>query len=318
MISLLDHIEYLTIEHDCVIVPGLGAFVSQYAFNKNHDGVIESINRNISFNPSIDHNDGLLANSIVRKESISYEAANIVINNYVCSLMNQLKYDGEVPVGRLGFFCFESNKPVFYPFPSKMVKNNYYGLSQIKLRPISVETKEKEEAATISKNKINKNLFTHRYIQIAASILLLLGLTFVLSTPVFEHDSVNYANLNIFTIKQSEFNNNGEILIAIPKATDDIQITEEEILVEETTEVESETQELESISKTGNYCIVVASLATMQQAKKYVKETGLTNYEIFKSTQKYRVYIARGTFDDMITLKESNYANSDAWVCRMK
>ena len=105
MISILDHIEYLMTEHDCVIVPGLGAFISQYSVSKNAEtGIVESVKRNIAFNRSVDYNDGLLINSLMRRENISFERAKSEIDNYVRALYGQLKYEGEVPVGRLGFF----------------------------------------------------------------------------------------------------------------------------------------------------------------------------------------------------------------------
>ena len=79
MISVLDHIEYLTHKHDCVIVPGFGAFISRNSCVK-YNGMISAINRNISFNASVDYNDGLLISSLMRREQISDEIAkNITI-----------------------------------------------------------------------------------------------------------------------------------------------------------------------------------------------------------------------------------------------
>ena len=30
MISMIEHIEYLMLSHDCVVVPGFGAFIAQH------------------------------------------------------------------------------------------------------------------------------------------------------------------------------------------------------------------------------------------------------------------------------------------------
>ena len=103
MISVLDHIEYLSYKHDCVIVPGFGAFISQYS-STNENGIISSLNRNITFNASIDYNDGLLINSLMRRERISSEFAKNLIAEYVCCIRTQLKHEGEIPLGRLGYF----------------------------------------------------------------------------------------------------------------------------------------------------------------------------------------------------------------------
>ncbi len=311
MISLLDHIEYLTREHDCVIVPGFGAFVAQYSSHKNNNEITESITRNISFNSAISNNDGLLAQSIARKEGISYDVANELINKYVHSLHSQIEHDGEVPVGRLGFFSLEYNKLLFYPFPTKMTQNEYFGLSQIKLVPLSeLQTTDINPKSTIVQPQRS---FIYRFAQVAASIILLIGLSLVLSTPVINYEDIDYANLNFFTIKQIKVNENQDLYIGIPSMLEISNIQEEEELSLETSN-ESNIYLLNS----GNYCLVVASLATKEQAEQFIKEENLTNCEIFKSTQKYRVYIARGTYNEMITLKESKYANSDEWVCRIK
>ena len=72
------HIGYLMSEHDCVIVPGWGAFIAQYtsAFSFYDSGLYKKPKRFVAFNSSINHSDGLLQNSLMRREGISYEAAN--------------------------------------------------------------------------------------------------------------------------------------------------------------------------------------------------------------------------------------------------
>ena len=136
MISVLDHIEYLSYKHDCVIVPGFGAFISQYS-STNEKGIISSLNRNITFNASIDYNDGLLINSLMRRERISSEFAKNLIAEYVCCIRTQLKHEGEIPLGRLGYFKYINDNAIeFNPFITKKSNSEYYGLSRITLKPL--------------------------------------------------------------------------------------------------------------------------------------------------------------------------------------
>jgi hypothetical protein len=62
MYSITRHIEYLVSRHDCVVVPGWGAFIAQYepARIDAESGLIVPPSRAISFNQSVMHNDGLL------------------------------------------------------------------------------------------------------------------------------------------------------------------------------------------------------------------------------------------------------------------
>ena len=75
MFSIIEHIEYLITCHDCVVVPGWGAFIanydaSTYDATKN---VMARPRRSIGFNASVSHNDGLLAQSLMRRERFQCE-----------------------------------------------------------------------------------------------------------------------------------------------------------------------------------------------------------------------------------------------------
>lgn len=65
MFSIIEHIEYLMTRHDCVTVPGWGAFIANYSIAE-YDAVHEVFTRpcrTIGFNASVSHNDGLLVQS---------------------------------------------------------------------------------------------------------------------------------------------------------------------------------------------------------------------------------------------------------------
>ena len=106
MISMIEHIEYLMLSNDCVVVPGFGAFIAQYTSSHNcaQNSTFTSPKRSISFNASINHNDGLLANSIAKKASIPYAEALKQIEKSTTICRQALSDGSEVPFGRLGFF----------------------------------------------------------------------------------------------------------------------------------------------------------------------------------------------------------------------
>lgn len=304
MISILDHIEYLMTEHDCVIVPGLGAFISQYSVSKNAEtGIVESVKRNIAFNRSVDYNDGLLINSLMRRENISFERAKSEIDNYVRALYGQLKYEGEVPVGRLGFFSnYNGESLEFFPFASRKANNEYFGLMSLSLKPLA-QTIQEEVKQDTSRKQSNVVVLTRRMMQVAASIVLLITMTLVLSTPIIEDNSQNYANFNAFSIKTDvEDVQTRDLYISMPVEKVTEKVEEEEVLI---------------IEPTGNYCLVVASLATEKQLELYVSKYPSDDYSVTKSSTYYRIYVARGTFEEMTKLKREKYADTDAWVARI-
>ncbi|MDE5586641.1 MAG: hypothetical protein K2I92_09975 [Muribaculaceae bacterium] len=98
------HIEYLLTRHDCVIVPGLGAFIATEteAYIDLEAGIIRPRRREISFNSSVVTDDGLLAHSIARRERLPYEAARRELSLLADRMRADLEEEGEVSIGMVG------------------------------------------------------------------------------------------------------------------------------------------------------------------------------------------------------------------------
>jgi len=79
------HIARLLEEHDCVILPGFGGFIGNYA-PARIDPVSHSFippAKKILFNINLRQNDGLLYNRIVTDEGVSYADALILVNELI-------------------------------------------------------------------------------------------------------------------------------------------------------------------------------------------------------------------------------------------
>lgn len=140
MEQLALHIEYLLLRHDCVILPGFGAFI-----NARSAARYDSINgrwipmtREVRFNQAVNHDDGLLANSYARKYSLPFHEARILLNSDIKELKYLLENDGEVSFGRLGYVSIgDENTIRFSPLQSAEQTSRELGL-------VSVETRSKE------------------------------------------------------------------------------------------------------------------------------------------------------------------------------
>lgn len=98
------HISELLFSHECVIVPGLGGFVSNYQPATIHP-VQHNFHppaRNILFNKELNKNDGLLVNHIVVAEVMTYEAAMEMIRNYARDVMLALGQGEKVTIEKVG------------------------------------------------------------------------------------------------------------------------------------------------------------------------------------------------------------------------
>lgn len=142
---LFPHIEYLLLRHDCVIVPGIGAFIASPvpAAIDYENGTVTPPGRRVMFNRAVTLDDGLLANSIARKSGISFEEARQVVVRYVANTTADLESGKTVDFGKLGTLSMGEEKNIMF---SPATPGGYFNLSDclpaasIISRPHNIET----------------------------------------------------------------------------------------------------------------------------------------------------------------------------------
>ena len=287
MISMIEHIEYLMLSNDCVVVPGFGAFIAQYTSSNNcaQNSTFTSPKRSISFNASINHNDGLLANSIAKKASIPYAEALKQIEKSTTICRQALSDGSEVPFGRLGFFISNGEGHIeFIPFHHEYANDDFFGLQSFSFptlaeRNAQVATEE-TVSETYSEPEINigrRNWFSHKAVQIAASIVMLVCLTFALSTPIIvDKPTHQLATLNVPT----------------PTMPKHKVVKTEEISQQKQVKAVSEKKETNS---NGRYAIIICSLKKQSQVAQYFQENKDINpANVIKKNGYYMIYFNRG------------------------
>lgn len=287
MISMIEHIEYLMLSNDCVVVPGFGAFIAQYTSSNNcaQNSTFTSPKRSISFNASINHNDGLLANSIAKKALIPYAEALKQIEKSTTICRQALSDGSEVPFGRLGFFISNAEGHIeFIPFHHELANDDFFGLQSFSFptlaeRNAQVATEE-TVSETYSEPEINigrRNWFSHKAVQIAASIVMLVCLTFALSTPIIvDKPTHQLATLNVPT----------------PTMPRHKVVKTEEISLQKQVEAASEKKEANS---NGRYAIIICSLKKQSQVAQYFQENKDINpANVIKKNGYYMIYFNRG------------------------
>lgn len=287
MISMIEHIEYLMLSNDCVVVPGFGAFIAQYTSSNNcaQNSTFTSPKRSISFNASINHNDGLLANSIAKKALIPYAEALKQIEKSTTICRQALSDGSEVPFGRLGFFISNAEGHIeFIPFHHELANDDFFGLQSFSFptlaeRNARVATEE-TVSETYSEPEINigrRNWFSHKAVQIAASIVMLVCLTFALSTPIIvDKPTHQLATLNVPT----------------PTMPKHKVVKTEEISLQKQVEAASEKKEANS---NGRYAIIICSLKKQSQVAQYFQENKDINpANVIKKNGYYMIYFNRG------------------------
>ena len=296
---------------DCVVVPGWGALVASHVPSSSTQSSINRPSRLIAFNPSIAHNDGLLAMSVARRHNISYDEACKVIADNVTVFRRQLATGSEVPFGRLGFFKNDDNsKLIFTPTLHDEASDEFFGLHNFDF-PILSQTSENEQG------KVASGIFAHRGWKTAAAIAAIVGIGALLSTPVIVDKSIDTASLNIADVKTKP---TAITVKPVSQATsDDNKITIVDAPSEDTPVQQTFNEGMPS-DESGAYFLVINTCKKQHQAQALVKQYA-------KKGIKCKI-IARGGYHHMVVAQSNNKQelikakkllpekHRKAWVCK--
>lgn len=134
------YIRELLFRHDCVIIPGFGAFIGNYfpSHIDRNEGLFYPPVRRITFNRHLTGNDGLLIGHVSSHLNISYGESRDIISTWTEGLRSKimagtilnLDHLGTFSVNRDGIIIFEPDNTVNYLLSS-------YGLTSYQRKPVS-------------------------------------------------------------------------------------------------------------------------------------------------------------------------------------
>ena len=146
MIELERHIEILLLDNDCVIVPGLGGFMTHHvdAAYDEEEGVFFPPLRTLGFNPQLTMNDSLLVQSYIEAYDISYPEAQRRIEGEVVELRQRLDTDGSYELNDIGTLKLNDEGHLeFMPCEAGILTPALYGLSSFSM-PLLNQAAKKE------------------------------------------------------------------------------------------------------------------------------------------------------------------------------
>ncbi len=300
MNTLFRHIEYLLTRHDCVIVPGLGAFIVT-TVSATIDRVNRRVNppsRSIMFNQAVTVDDGLLANSFARCLNLSFEEARQVILKDVSAYLDTLHSMGRCNAGKLGAFSLgEENQLIFTPRFSASESAEQSGLYSFTLSSSksSQDFKAGAEESLVNSVEVNENgnldkqYFHFRInrsaIRFTAIFIFLLAVTLsVLIYPV-PHDEREH-RASVVPV---------EALIPSPHQAKSTQAAKDTV-VPVTVKAEIDNAEIipTSTDAKSEYYLIVATFHSKKEAQRFVSLYSSTDYPLdtVSSKKVTRVFVA--------------------------
>ena len=139
MVTVEKYISDLLHFHDCVIVPGLGGFVANYkpaSFVPERNLFIPP-SKEIGFNRSLLHSDGLLIDFISRREGIAYPDASIKVSRFSQEVHQRISVGELIDMGDVGLLRRDAiGNLQFTPKDSSSFLPEAFGLDSFRFEPL--------------------------------------------------------------------------------------------------------------------------------------------------------------------------------------
>jgi len=292
------HLAYLLTKHECVTLPGFGAFVVQPVSHSEVriSGSYPALAFSLSFNSELSHNDGLLVSSIQKEQQISYNEANLRVNRFVEDLSRKLHLQQELFIPRVGKLQMSEGRIVFSPDDFLSCNAVNYGLTDffipslsdlIKVEQQTTETIQHPAAQGVILIPISKKIFKTAT-SIAAAALLFLAFSTPLSN--YQHNTQSAA---VISLKQEETKTADALT---EDSFSDEALTEalaKEVPAEVIPEVPQVVEEPKLNSR--SYFVIIGSLPSMQAAQEQLKlvQTKFSTANIIGNGERFRIYVEK-------------------------
>lgn len=264
MISLIQHIEYLMMYHDCVVVPGWGALIANYTSPQVSGENIARPNRTISYNSRITHNDGLLATSLCRRHNMTYDKACRFIDDNVIAFRQQLNTGIEVAFGHLGYFKHNDKNTIeFMPIHAEMACDEFFGLNNLEF--FTLAQSDSSNKATIT---MPVNITLRERMKVAASIAAIIGLGVLFSTPAIVNNSAQNASFNVTEVKTKPVQ---QVVTVKPVSQTTAGDVKFELINDKQDSDVEESPFNEGMPNNGNYCLIINTCNKSKQASDIIK-----------------------------------------------
>lgn len=315
------HIEYLLLRHDCVVVPGFGAFINVYhsALEDSETHSFQPMTTEVRFNSALKHNDGMLATSYARRERVSYAEGREMVRVAVSDLQDTLALEGEVSIGRIGRIRTDkSGNLTFHPLLTPHRLSAALGYLPVKRHAPAVEVApaaatavtETETAEPAVENPIrqfdtDRNYYipiNKMFARMAASFAVVAVLCLSLILP-FTRD-YHEDQASVVPVKA--------ITTAVTKASQQIQAEEQPAAAAE--------PEAEAIPQPKTWHLVVGTFRSQDEADNFISSKNDSPYELHTVASKRMVRVVAISATDKETLlpelnsPEFQSAFPQAWI----
>lgn len=290
MTELYLHIAYLIRKHDCVILPTLGAFIAgrrKAVFNADA-GVVAPPSMQLMFNASITNNDGLLVNSYVRRNNVSFAEAAELLEKDIRAVKNQLATEGKVDFPGIGTLTLGGeDNIIFTPECTPTQQAAMLGMTPMQLSKIAVKV-ESESDKEIIPEHIDKPLRSDKYYyvainktfaRVAAIFILVLGVALAVILPQPMNNAGKYAQ---------------DCASVIPLVTK----------VERKNEIKKVEKAIPAKIENPKYMLVVGTFTKSSEVERFMKQFSNKGYSLDSVRCRKYIYVTAAVGNDRLKLQQ--------------
>lgn len=312
------HIRELLFGHDCVILPGFGGFIGNYAparIDKATSTFHPPLKR-ISFNRNLNHNDGLLIGKISGSTGLNYGDSRNLVGQFTDEISVRLSKGEKVVFDHIGSFTLNHEGNIqFEPDSEANYHLNSYGLTSFQFMPLEGYDVRKKIVSPRIKESVKQPAF-RKYLWRAAVIVPLLGVLVAvpLTTDLFR-TKVQSTSLN--PLAAVEFDSNREEL----SSPSNLEITA--IQPGQTAVVPAEAGTPQVDMPAGQFYLITGSFQSENNAAilvKQLKEEGYNPEIINGPNGFYRVSAMRCSSIDEANRKKDSIGRkySGTWITKTR
>lgn len=208
MHRFIEYISDLLLLHDCVIIPEFGGFICNYkcAYIDDESGMILPPAKEIAFNRSLKHNDGLLVNWVASKENISYEKATKQVELFCEELKVKLNQRHRVAFGDIGVFYTDRRFNIIFESAENNFMADAFGMEKIEAKK-AVQEEKKSSPSQINIPSVpemppfytESQNWVHRLLKFGLAAAVITGIVFLSHLGYIYWDNSHYQQQGLVT-----------------------------------------------------------------------------------------------------------------------
>ena len=288
MKNLAQHIESLLIQHECVIVPGLGGFVTYRDKASIRNNRLYAPAQKVRFNQLLTYQDGLLTEAYMQDRHINYTTALETIKTDVEQITASLNLGNTFILGRIGALSLSTNNTIIFKNEDCKFLPENIGLPVVNLKQLASES-NKNNTITLNIPRASSNI-----VRYAAMLIIVFIFSLLIPTPVT--DATHEASF--YRVQSTDYrvqNTNSIDSINTIGAIDTIASINTIDTINTTKPHKTHNSQLSTLNSQSKYHLIIASLPSQTDAEEYIAHHthfDKSQLQIIESKGKFRISAA--------------------------